>query len=191
VAKATPTQAAAAQAAAPAQGGQAVSAQGGILQDDSGLPELAKIQMVGFTFVAVGVFLITVIHQILVNDVTAGLPNIDSSLMVLMGISQGGYLGKKLVTFGAPALYPPSPPSGPIQTTVTLGGANLGSASGSQLLLNGSQIGTDSWSNTSITFTVPGANPVGNVDWTPDQVVQLAVSTMGQTSNTVNFTVKQ
>jgi hypothetical protein len=204
VAKTTPAQAAAAQAAVPAQaaapaqaavpaqGGQAASAQGGILQDDSGIPELAKIQMVGFTLIGVGVFLITVIHQILVNDVTAGLPNIDSSLMVLMGISQGGYLGKKLVTFGTPTLYPPSPASGPIGTVVTLGGANLGSSpSGSQLLLNGSPVGTTSWSNSSIQFTVPGVNPAGGAAWTANQVVQLTVSAMGQTSNAVNFTVTQ
>jgi hypothetical protein len=29
-----------------------------------------------------------------------------------MGISQGGYLGKKLVTFGTPTLFAPSPLSG-------------------------------------------------------------------------------
>jgi hypothetical protein len=197
VAKTTPAQAAAAQAApaqgaVPAQGGQAASAQGGILQDDSGIPELAKIQIVGFTFIAVGVFLITTIHQILVNDLTAGLPNIDSSLMVLMGISSGGYLGKKLVTFGTPTLYPPSPASARAGDTVTLGGANLGSSpSGNQLLLNGSPIGTASWSNSSIQFTVPATNPVGNAAWTANQVVQVTVSTMGQTSNAVNLPVTQ
>ena len=60
--------------------------------------------MTGFTFVAVGIFLATVIHQIVANPVVTSLPDIDSSLLVLMGISQGGYLGKKLVTFGAPVL---------------------------------------------------------------------------------------
>jgi hypothetical protein len=191
VSKLTPTQAAAQAGAAPtANGGQAASAQGGVLQDDSGIPELAKIQMVGFTFIAVGIFLITVFHQIATNDVTAGLPNIDSSLMVLMGLSTGGYLGKKLVTFSTPTLYPPSPPSAAPNDTVTLGGANLGSPSGSQLLLNGSAIGTTSWSNTSIKFAVPDADPGGN-PWTAQtQNVQLAVSTMGQTSNSVPFTVK-
>ena len=113
---------------------------GGIFQDDGGAPELAKIQMIGFTIIAIGIFLFTVIHQIAVGNVTAGLPNIDSSLMVLMGISSGGYLGKKLVTFGTPALYPPHPESGPPGTPVTMRGTNLGSESGSQLLLNGAQV---------------------------------------------------
>src|SRR6266566_563205 len=65
----------------PSQG----SVQGGIFQDDSNTPELAKIQMVGFTVIAIGIFVITVIHQIITNQVTAGLPNIDATLMVLMG----------------------------------------------------------------------------------------------------------
>jgi hypothetical protein len=101
---------------------------GGIFQDDSGAPELAKIQMMGFTIIAIGVFLATVGHQVATDDISAGLPNIDSSLLVLMGISQGGYLGKKLVTFGTPALYtqirltpPPAIPSScPARTSVRL-----------------------------------------------------------------------
>jgi IPT/TIG domain len=198
VSKLTPAQAAAAaQAGAPpaagaepaANAGQGASAPGGVLQDDSGIPELAKIQIVGFTFVAVGIFLITVLHQIVTNNYTAGLPNIDSSLMVLMGISSGGYLGKKLVTFSAPTLYPPSPPSAAVGNTVALGGVNLGSTPSSQLLLNGSPIDATSWSNTSIKFTVPGRDPAGNAWTAQTQKVQLAVSTMGQVSNSVPFTV--
>ena len=191
VAKTTAAQTAAAQTAvAPTAAGQATINTGGILQDDSGVPELAKIQMVGFTLIAVGIFLITVIHQIVSNDVTAGLPNIDSSLMVLMGISQGGYLGKKLVTFGTPALYPPSPLAGPPGTTITLAGANLGSKSGSQLLLNGSPIEVTDWSATVIHFAVPGYDPATGQRWAGlPKAVPLVVSAMGQMSNSVNFTV--
>ena len=71
---------------------------GGLLKDDAGVPELAKIQMIGFTFVAVGIFLATVIHQIASNPPHTSLPNIDASLLALMGISQAGYLGKKIVS---------------------------------------------------------------------------------------------
>jgi hypothetical protein len=191
VAKTTVTQNAAAQTAvAPAAAVQANTSTGGILQDDTGVPELAKIQMVGFTFIAVGIFLITVIHQIVSNNVTAGLPNIDSSLMVLMGISQGGYLGKKLVTYNTPSLYLPSPLAGPATTDVELAGANLGSQPGSQLLLNGSPIKVKDWSATLIHFTVPGEDPATGESWTGlPKPVPLAVSVMGQTSNAVNFTV--
>ena len=165
------------------------SGQGGILKDDRGAPDLAKIQLVGFTFIAVGIYLITVLHQIVTNGITVGLPNIGSSLIVLMVVSQGGYIGKKLATFDKPTLYRASPPSGPPGTAVTLSGANLESPFDSQLLLHGSPINSTSWSNTSIRFTVPAADPGGNAWTVPKQVVQLAVSTMGQQSNSVPFTV--
>jgi hypothetical protein len=79
-------------------------ARGGILQDDTGRPDLAKIQMMGFTIVTIGIFLATVIHQIVSRPGVTSLPEIDTFLVVLMGISQGGYLGKKLVTTNAPTL---------------------------------------------------------------------------------------
>lgn len=161
---------------------------GGVFQDDTGAPELAKIQMMGFTFIALGIFFIAVIHQILTNDITDGLPNIDSSLMVLMGISQGGYLGKKLVTSNPLTLYAPTPPRASPATAITLPGANLGTTAG-QLTLDGAPIATTGWTASSIGFTVPGTHPADNSAWPAATTVQLAVSVMGQTSNSVPFTV--
>jgi hypothetical protein len=163
---------------------------GGIFQDDGGGPELAKIQIMGFTIIAIGVFLATVFHQIAIGDLKDSLPNIDSSLLVLMGISQGGYLGKKLVTFGTPALYPPSPESGPAGTKVTLTGANLGSPPGSQLMLNGTPVGA-TWLPTSIQLTVPDDDPATSVPWAGPfpQKMELVVSVQGQASNSVYFSV--
>jgi hypothetical protein len=145
----------------------------------------------GFTIIAIGIFLATVIHQIVTDDISAGLPDIDSSLLVLMGISQGGYLGKKLVTFGTPTLYTPDPARAAPGTAVTLPGANLGTAgTAGQLTMNGTPIATTSWSAASIGFSVPAVNPAGGAAWTaPEQVVQLVASVMGQSSNSVNFTV--
>lgn len=166
---------------------------GGIFQDDGGAPELAKIQMIGFTIVAVGIFVATVVHQIFSAktnaNLTAALPDIDASLLVLMGISQGGYLGKKLVTFGTPALYPLSPDSGIPGTTVTLRGANLGSPPNSQLMLNGVVLNA-TWSPTSVQFTVPVNDPATGAAWAGlPTVVPVVVSAGGQPSNSVNFTV--
>jgi hypothetical protein len=172
----------------PPQVGATAANTGGIFQDDSGAPELAKIQMMAFTIIAIGIFLATVIHQIVTDDISAGVPDIDSSLLVLMGISQGGYLGKKLVTFGTPTLYTPDPARAAPGTPVTLPGANLGTAG--QLTMNGTPIPTTSWSAASIGFSVPTVNPVGDAAWTaPVPVVQLVASVMGQSSNPVNFTV--
>jgi hypothetical protein len=86
--------------------------QPGIFLDDNGGPEVAKIQMVGLTIITIGIFLAAVTHQIVSNQVTSSLPDIDATLVVLMGISQVGYLGKKLVTSGpatAPSVIPDRP----------------------------------------------------------------------------------
>jgi IPT/TIG domain len=191
-AQAAAAQASAAQAAAPAgpaQGGAKKAKKGGILADDNGVPDLSKIQMIGFTLIAIAIFLTTVIHQIAADPANTSLPNIDSSLLVLMGISQGGYLGKKLVTFGTPTLYPPTPASRPAGTSVTMAGANLGSSPGSQLTVNGTPIGATITAS-QVTFTVPGNDPATGNPWKQfPQQVQLAVSAMGQTSNTIPFTI--
>jgi hypothetical protein len=164
---------------------------GGIFQDDGGSPELAKIQMMAFTIIAIGIFLATVLHQIAIGDVKDGLPNIDASLMVLMGISQGGYLGKKLVTFGTPALFAPDPLSGPASTAVTLAGSGLGDAQGSnQLMLNGVPIEVTTWSDSSIKFNVPADDPATGAAWANlPKVVPLAVSMSGQLSSSATFKV--
>jgi IPT/TIG domain len=164
---------------------------GGVFQDDSGGPELAKIQMIAFTIIAIGIFLATVFHQIAIGDIKDGLPNIDSSLLVLMGISQGGYLGKKLVTFGTPALFAPNPLSGPPGTPVTVTGSGLGAQQGnSQLLLNGAPIAATPWSDTSIQFTVPADDPATGVAWASlPKAVPLVVSMTGQLSNSATFKV--
>jgi hypothetical protein len=179
-----------AQAATPDGAGADLN-QGGILRDDSGYPELAKIQMVGFTFIAVGIFLATLIHQIHSNPVQTDLPNIDSSLLVLMGISQGGYIGKKLVSITTPVLYPFSPSSVAHGGEVTVQGASLGQAQGgSQLLLDGYPIQAKEWTDTSIKFDIPNVYPGANLNWTPPQLVRIAVEREGgERSNEALLTV--
>ena len=100
-----------------------------LLADDSGIPELAKLQMFFFTFIAVIFFLITVADNIN-GGVVANLvlPDVDQSLLVLMGISSGGYLGKKFITREYPTLrgiIPTEVPSG-TPSTVMLTGRALG-----------------------------------------------------------------
>jgi hypothetical protein len=165
---------------------------GGIFQDDSGGPELAKIQMIAFTLIAIGIFLASVFHQIAIGDIKDGLPNIDSSLLVLMGISQGGYLGKKLVTFGTPTLYAPNPLTGAAGTSVTVTASGLGAtqASGSQLLLNGGPVAVAKWSDTSVQFAVPADDPATGAPWAGlPKTVPLVASIGGQLSNSVTFQV--
>jgi hypothetical protein len=122
---------------------------------------------------------------------TTTLPDIDASLLVLMGISQGSYLGKKLVTRTMPRLYSLSPPTAHRLDTVTLQGDSLGSSQAGPIMFNGhpTPITADSWSDTSIVFKVPDKNPLDGGAWAPTQVVQVGVLVNGQTSNTLPLTV--
>lgn len=74
----------------------------GLFQDDRGAPDLAKIQMTVITLITIGIFLSTVIHQIVTSPGAVALPDIDTFLVVLAGLSQAGYLGWKLATADAP-----------------------------------------------------------------------------------------
>jgi len=78
---------------------------GAIFQDDAGFPDLSKVQMIAWTFIAIVTYLIAVGSRIHQRNYCS-LPDIDSALMVLMGLGHGAYLGKKLVTQDA---TPPNP----------------------------------------------------------------------------------
>lgn len=77
-----------------------------LVMSDSGVPDLTKIQMLAWTGVAVFVYLLD-LSQNFAGYVTCSVgagacfPDIDTSLMVLMGLGQGAYLGFKLVPAGA------------------------------------------------------------------------------------------
>jgi hypothetical protein len=157
------------------------SLKGGLLTDDSGTPELSKIQLVAFTFVAVGIFLYDVYHQAKGSHPTAQLPNIDSSLLVLMGISQGGYLGKKLVTTTTPLLNILNPKPAWAGAPMSLKGASFGQgAGGSRLLLDGAAIPTENWTDSEIAFRIPTYYPkVGEEDWPDKKLVSFGIDLGG------------
>ena len=70
---------------------------GAIFQDDNGFPDLSKVQIVAWTLIAIATYLIAVANRIQTANFQS-LPDIDSALMVLMGLGHGAYLGKKLVS---------------------------------------------------------------------------------------------
>jgi len=162
----------------------------GLFGDDTSTPDLSKIQMLTFTFIAVGIFLATLINQVTSTDVSTALPDIDSSLLVLMGLSQGGYLGKKLVTSGTPAFYPI--PSGTVRPGFSVGiqGFALGVAQGaSTFLLDGVPTPTTNWSGTAISFTVPYRRP-DDTPWPPGSTTsKISAVIDGLPTNEVSLTV--
>ena len=167
------------------------NANSGLLTDDSGTPELAKIQMIGFTIIAIGIYAVDVLHQARGGHPTANLPNIDSSLLVLMGISQGGYLGKKLVSITTPVIDTITPNQVALGGAVTMTGSSFGGGGGSsRLLLDGAPIATVTWTDKEIQFNVPDVYPKAGGAWAPPQVVKLGVDLGGGTKgNEVLLTV--
>jgi hypothetical protein len=75
----------------------------GIFTDASGTPDLGKVQVVLWTAVAVGIFLNGVIAAIhnpapcVANGACGqGIPDIGQTLMILMGLGHGAYIGGKI-----------------------------------------------------------------------------------------------
>jgi hypothetical protein len=93
--------------------------------DDSGQPSLNKFQMVAWTFIAIGIYIFLVTREV-GNSAMPVLPNIDDSLLVLMGISQGTYLGKRLVSSTSPVLFSLDKSAAKAGEEIILSGDNFG-----------------------------------------------------------------
>lgn len=134
-----------------------------LLADDDGVPELAKIQMFLFTLLAMIFFLIAVGQAINQSDQAAiVLPDVDQALLVLMGVSSAGYIGKKFVTRdgttrAAPtldAIMPSEVPAGS-DTQIMLTGTAFGDGSDGVLGVGPLLVKPSAWSNIDISFKLP------------------------------------
>jgi hypothetical protein len=106
-----------------------------LVADDDGNAALEKIQVLAWTFVAVGVFAVSVWQNLAASTPPSSLPNVDDALLVLLGIGQVAYVGVKALPrqpgrsdAAAPAATAPAPsvaavpPPIPTQATPTGGG---------------------------------------------------------------------
>lgn len=182
---------------------QNASMAGGLLTDDAGITDLSKVQLLTFTLIALAVYVYSVdasLGKILADTkavLPPGIPDIDSSLMVLMGLSQGGYLGKKLTSAS------PSPDKQVVLLTIvpgiaqpgqaiTLYGANFGSQNAdSYLTISTVNVAVDQWSDAKIVFKVPNTAPAGG-EWSKSQDVAVGVVVVGgiPSTSTSTLTVK-
>lgn len=76
-----------------------------LIINNDGIPDLPKVQMLAWTIVSVFVFLLDLFENYTGYASCSGpknscFPDIDTSLMILMGLGQGAYLGFKLVPSG-------------------------------------------------------------------------------------------
>jgi len=83
---------------------------GQLFQDDSGKPDLSKLQVLAWTFIALATYLIAVGHNLASHN--PELPDIDKSLMALMGLGHGAYLATKATSTDTPTTAPKAPAGG-------------------------------------------------------------------------------
>lgn len=159
-----------------------------IFQNDAGQPDIGKIQLVAWTFIAVAVFLAGVLRIVGSGVTDASLPDIDPTLMVLTGLGSATYLGKKLIPATTPTVVSISVDELTLRETdsreVTITGTNFGDAqAGSQIALGETALQTKptAWSATEITFVVPVKRPNGEV-WTYGKALPVTVSVAGTRS---------
>jgi competence protein ComEC len=135
---------------------------GGLTTNPSGEGDLIKTQMLVWTIVAAGIYLITLINSI--SNGILDLPDIDGALLVLMGISQGAYVGNKLVSTSVtktPKIIEVLPLKGFTNTTITIMGENFGNEQGDSFVaLNDTVVGKSdpalvSWSDYKIQVMIP------------------------------------
>jgi hypothetical protein len=165
-------------AAAPA----AIQPQGGLFAGDDGTPDLSKVQLLAWTFIAIGVFIVNIWYNIPLR--LPQLPDIDASLLVLMGLGQAAYIGTKLTSTTVPRLtglsvdIPAAPAPPHIHITVS-GQAFGASQSGGQITFDGAPILAQivNWGDTQIVFDFP--TPAGKTGIT----VQVGVIAGGQVSS--------
>jgi hypothetical protein len=174
------------------------SASSNLVADDNDAPDLSKLQIFVWTLIAVTIYLAKTISMILAaagkgpnGDPIAALstfPDIDSSLLILTGISSTGYIGKKLVTKDNPLLAsitPSAAAAGQAQRLIILG-SNLGKdlGDGNYLLCLGGQVGLacSLWENNKIELTLPPSFAKG--------IHLVSVIVNGCKSNELSFELK-
>jgi hypothetical protein len=77
---------------------------GSLTLNPEGQPDMVKAQMVVWSLIGAMIYLASVVNFVGAKGYLTSqlaLPDVDGTLLVLMGVSQGSYLGNKLVTLGA------------------------------------------------------------------------------------------
>jgi hypothetical protein len=156
--------------------------------DTSNSFSLSNLQMLVWTFVAISVYLLAIYSSIngqnaiyehllsqtsfppvstdLISRLSAypglhfvqGIPDVDITLLVLMGLSQATYLGNKLTIVTPPAIYSLSANPVRADSTISINGNNFGNTpTTGQVILNGSILPASQimgWADSQISFAV-------------------------------------
>ena len=170
-----------------------------LVTDDSQQPEITKIQLVTWTCIAVTVFLSQVFYLIWHHTapvplptpqapLTVDMPQIDQALLILSGIAQGTYLGRKLVPDFVSTLSLLSPSRAKPGDEITLTGNGFGTVRGGNVVtIDGAVIDVEikAWTNNEIKLVVPGSQVFADASLTvpvAGKAVELGLVTNGVNS---------
>ena len=105
-----------------------------LFEDDEGNPDLAKTQLMVWTFVSLGVYIVATVDAVARTlaatngSALPALPDIDTTLLVLSGIGQGAYLATKVASTPKPPGSTETLAIGPAGPTVPAGASGGGGA---------------------------------------------------------------
>jgi hypothetical protein len=132
---------------------------GGLLKNDEGDPDLSQIQLISWTVIGIGIFLLKTLSDVIGSPgAVTGLPDIDPTLLMLMGIGQGAYIGKKIITKDTPPrIIGLSPEKGSKGKTITIMGTNFGDESEERSIFIGDEkskfkVGNPIWGKDKVEF---------------------------------------
>lgn len=103
-----------------------------LVEDDEGHPDLAKAQLMVWTFVSLGVYLVATVDAVARTLAASNgsplppLPDIDTTLLVLSGIGQGSYLATKVASTPKPPASIATPATASVGATVATVAAAAG-----------------------------------------------------------------
>ncbi|WP_179372142.1 IPT/TIG domain-containing protein [Nitrosopumilus ureiphilus] len=135
---------------------------------EKGKPTLTRFQMFGWTWIGIVIYLIILFSN--VSDTANNgnfeeliLPDIDPTLVVLMGMSQGAYLGGKIVTKQEIEITGIFPSNQKANASIVITGSNFGNTQGfvrfGDNVISAGKI--NSWDNSKIEVTIPVGTPSG------------------------------
>jgi hypothetical protein len=170
-----------------------------LFKDDDGRIDLNKTQAMAFTFIAVGAFLAAVAASLKDPAGTTSLPDIDPTLLVLMGFGSAAFLGGKLASkrpvtdpfIGSISRETVSLAAADADRTVVLSGINFGATRGTgQLFVNGAALQSPiaKWADDSIEFVFPTTATAGAA-WPIGQGPLSILVNVGAVSNAVTLAV--
>jgi hypothetical protein len=136
--------------------------------NDRGQPDLTKAQMLAWTVVAIAEFL----YNFFLNfgcyvattqtapcppNSAGGFPDIDTTLMVLMGLGQGTYLGGKLVSTETPQITKVTATAQPATVSVSIDGEKF---AGGTITINGVTPTKTTWKPDGTNVQAEAPNPL-------------------------------